>query len=401
MKQLIVYAGLFLFSMSCTKSDQPSNPLIVTEKHTSLINASNEFSFDLYKNVIKNETNDKNVITSPLSVSIALSMLHNGTKGQSTTDLMNTLRLNTSKEDNNRVCKELLDYLPQADSKVTLGVYNSVWARNGFELLTSFTSALKDFFKSEVTSLDFSNVTEAKKTINAWVEKSTNGKIKTIVDQITNDHVLFLINAVYFNAPWTKEFDPKKTKKSEFQLMNGSMQAVDMMYSGELKFQHYRNNEIEMVELPYGNGQYRLTAIMPNEVSKFVMIENSLTNKKLDEWRTQLTNVSNFDLYFSKFELDYEVDLKKALSSMGMASLFGSSADLSGISQMGKLEVSEVKHKTYIKVNEQGTEAAAATSVGVVTTSMPPTISFNKPFFLYITEKKTNAILFSGRIVKP
>jgi serpin B len=373
----------------------------VTEKHTSLVSASNEFSFDLYKNVVKNETNDKNIMTSPLSVSMALSMLLNGTKGQSTNDLMNTLRLNISKEENNKVCKELLDYLPQADSKVTVGVYNSIWARNGFELLTSFTSILKEFFKADVTSLDFSNATESKKTINGWVEKSTNGKIKTIVDDITNDHVLFLINAVYFNAPWTKEFDAKNTKKSDFEILNGTKQSVDMMFSSDLKFRYYRNDDIEMVELPYGNGQYCLTAVMPNEVSKFATIESSLTNKKLEDWRANLTSVSSYHLYFPKFELDYEVNLNKALSTMGMSSLFGSSADLSGISQMGKLEVSEVKHKTYMKVNEQGTEAAAATSIGVVVTSMPPVISFNKPFFLYITEKKTNAILFSGRIVKP
>jgi serpin B len=401
MKRIIGLFGLLVFWTSCSKTTNTSPLPILTQKHTTLINASNDFGFDLYKNTIKFESSDKNVITSPLSVSMALSMLLNGTHGQSTSDLMKTLRLDVTKEENNKVCLDLLDYLPKTDPKVTINISNSIWARADFKLLDSFVTSLKNYFNSEITSLDFLDKTKTKNTINAWVDKSTNGKIKTIVDDISDDHVLFIINAVYFNAPWTKEFEAKNTKKTNFNLMDGSTKSVDMMYSNELKFKYFRNDDVEIIELPYGSGQYAMTAIMPNEVSKFSAVEATLSNQKFNEWKGKLTSVSKYDLYFPKFELDYEIDLKNALSSMGMASLFSSSADLSGISQMGQLEVSEVKHKTYMKVNEQGTEAAAATSVGVVVTSMPPTINFNKPFFLFITEKNTNAILFSGRIMKP
>lgn len=403
MKYTIIYILLFLLP-SCTKTtvDSSVSNISLNNTHKSIINASNDFGFDLYKEAIKNVTDDKNVILSPLSVSIALSMLLNGAKNQSEKEILNTLRLNISTAENNIAIKELIQYLPKADPKVKVSIANSFWSRKDFPIEFSFTQVLKDHFSAESNSLDFGNSTTTLNAINGWVSNATSGKITTILDEIKPEHVAFIINAVYFNAPWTKEFDPKKTFKSNFTKLDGQSISVDMMSSDEMEIDAYQDQDIQIVRIPYGNKQYSVTLIMTYDISKFKSTESQIGISKFNEYNGKLSLVGKGAMIqLPKFEVDFDISLNNALKTMGMLNLFGSSADLSGISKMGKLFVDEVKHKTYIKFSEQGTEAAAATSIGIGITSAPPTFTFDKPFLVYITEKKTGAILFNGRVVNP
>lgn len=401
MKNSLFIVSLILLFSSCAKEDLPATDLpVITTKHKSLVAASNDFGLDLYKTVALNEESDKNIILSPLSVSMALSMLLNGAQNQTYDDLLSTLRLNTSVQDNNQSCRDLLDFLPNVDANVTAQIENSIWYRENFSVLPDFLQVNVDNFDAEVSPLDF-NDPNAKDVINAWVANATNDKIESIIDEISNDDMMFLINAVYFNAPWKEEFDPTYTTDLAFNLSDGSSVTVPMMTSSEMSFKYLQNEEIELINLAYGNGAYSFTAIMPSYSSSLSILEAGLSAQTLSNWHSDMHEVSDIPLYFPKFELEYEMNLNSALSDMGMGIAFSDMADFKGINGEGGLSVSEVKHKTYMKVNEEGTEAAGVTSIGVGVTSAPSPIYFNRPFVLLISEANTGAILFVGRIMNP
>lgn len=401
MKNLFLVCFVVLIFSSCIKEELSGKELpVLTTKHKSLVAASNDFGLDLYQSVAQEEESDKNIILSPLSVSMALSMLLNGAENQTYDDLLSTLRLSASVQENNQTCRDLMDYLPNVDPSVTTSIANSIWYRENFSVLPEFLQVNSDNFDALVSPLDF-NDANAKDVINAWVSNATNDKIESIIEEISSDDVMFLINAVYFNAPWKTEFDPSLTQDLPFYLANGSSVQVPMMVSNEMTFSHLQNNEIELINLPYGEGAYSFTAIMPNGTNDLASLESSLNASTLKIWQDSMVEVSDIPLYFPKFELEYELSLNDALSSMGMSIAFSDMADFSGINGAGGLSVSEVKHKTYMKVNEEGTEAAGATSIGIVVTSAPTPIIFNRPFLFVISEVNTGAIMFVGRIVNP
>ena len=397
---LFVLASLSL--LSCSKETTPDKNIPeINTKHKSLVAASNDFGLDLYKTTVQNESEDANIILSPLSVSMAFSMLINGAEGNTKTDILNTLHLGIDETESNQTCRDLLDFLPNVDNNVQCDIANSIWYRNGFNVLQEFIDDNQQYLDAEVQGLDFENP-NAKDIINEWVYNNTNQKIDGIIDEVRPDHVMFLINAIYFNAAWNEEFETQHTYQSNFTTNNGNQVPVDMMHSSAIDFGYYQNNNVEVVDLPYGNTKkYHFTAILPNGNNTISQLSNQINMTDVNNWVADLETGHGLTIDMPKFELEYEKGLKQILSDMGMGIIFNPDADFSGIDGARDLAVSDVRHKTYMKVNEEGTEAAAVTSIDIVVTSLPAGVYINRPFILLIREETTGAILFIGRINNP
>lgn len=366
-----------------------------------LLNGSNEFGMRLFKEIHKQEDKAENVFVSPVSVSMALGMTLNGASGATANDMRTTLDFsNISQQNINLTYRALLNDLPAIDPQVTVQIANSIWSNEQFDILQTFIDTNRYYFNAEVAALDFSDPA-SKDVINQWVSDATNGKIKELLDEVRNDHLMFLVNAVYFLADWKYKFDPNNTSPGNFQLLNGSNVQVDMMNSPDIPFEYYSNGSMELINLPYGNGQYNFTAILPPSTADLDNFIASLNSGDMLQWISQADTNHGMHLKMPKFELEYEIKLKNVLSAMGMEIAFSDNADFSKMAENLRLSIDQVAHKTYIKLDEEGTEAAAATSVGVVVTSLPPTFSLDRPFVYLIHEKETNALLFIGKMMNP
>lgn len=373
----------------------------VVASKSRLLQSSNTFGVELLKEISAQQAQPENVFVSPLSISMALGMTANGANGATRTAILEALQMgNLSISDANQIFEDILQSWPALDPDVQLNIANSIWYRQGFSILPTFEQINQLYFNAQVNALDF-NDANAKNTINDWVSAETNGKIPTIVDNITPQHVMFLINAVYFNADWTQAFDPANTQAWPFRLSNGSTINTDMMFDGNLTYHYGINNEVEIADVPYEDGKFSMTVLLPREGVTVTDVLDNMSHTKWESWLMALDSTSTPTLYLPKLELDYEIKLKEVLTAMGMGIAFSEgTADFSNIAE-GRLSISEVTHKTYLKVDEAGTEAAAATSVGIVLTSAPASMIVNKPYLIVIRERETNGILFIGKIENP
>lgn len=404
MKYLICSILCFSLFISCAKKDEENQKEIdypSSLAKSTLVNNSNNFGIQLFKETSQSET-DINQLISPLSVSVALGMLLNGTEDSATANsIKEVLGFSTlSKKDINETYRALINNLPIADPKVQSKIANSIWANQELDLEQNFVDNNQYYFNSSTQSLDFGD-SDAKDIINKWVEDNTNGKIKDLIAEVRPDHALFLINAVYFLADWKYQFDPKNTSKDNFNLKDNSIVSTDFMYSDAIPFEYFSNNEMALVNLPYGKAdRFQFTAILPNQdIDQFIQ---SLDISSLTQWITQANTDHDLEIYLPKFEMDYQIELNNALINMGMGICFTRAADFSNMIKNLPVQVSKVNHKTYIKLDEAGTEAAAATSIEVEVTSVGPSpVSFNKPFVYLIHEKETGAILFIGKMLNP
>ena len=250
-----------------------------------------------------------------------------------------------------------------------------------------------------VRELDFSNP-GAKDVINAWVDEKTNGKIPVIVDNISPEIVMFLINAVYFKGSWTEQFDPSRTYDGAFFLPDGSRKTVKMMFR-DSGINYYFDKDFQAVDLHYGGKAFSMTILLPRKNLHVDDLISLIDTEKLDEFLSSFTD-SNIQLSMPKFKLEYDLTMNDVLKALGMEVAFDPlNADFTKINRLGELYIDKVKHKTFVDVNEGGTEAAGVTSVGVGVTSVPPQMTVNRPFVFLIREKFSNTILFIGKIVEP
>ncbi len=354
------------------------------------------FAFDFWKKVQKHESPDNNYFVSPLSLHIALGMLLNGADGETREEIRKVLHLEgTDMNAINASYLELIQKLPALDPKVTNSIANSIWQEKTFPVEASFTETLKKQFNATLYSEDFSNKATLDK-INQWAADHTNQKIKKILDNITPDQVMFLINALYFKGDWKNEFDPKHTVKADF---NGtvSKKQVDMMHK-EGDFLYTENETLQMIELPYGNDKYAMRVILPKGDAGAVV-----DNMTPETWKEAGAGLQQRKINFSlpKFKIEYSKKLNDILDEMGMKAAFTDGADLSRISPpAGKIKVGFVKQDTYVAVDEKGTEAAAVTTIGIVLTSLPVVreMHCDKPFLFVIHEKTSGTILFTGKV---
>ncbi len=407
-KNLILMIILvFVFLTGCNISDNSvdDNEIIVTEKTARLIKAENNFGFELFKNIYNYEKESDNIMVSPLSVSLALAMTYNGADGETKTAMEKTLKVNgLSTEDINTSYHDLVEALKSLDPKVLLEIANAIFYRQDFDVEKDFVTVNEHYYNAEVTPLDFGSPS-ATETINGWVAEHTNQKIKTILDKISRDHVMFLLNAIYFKGIWEKEFNDEGTEKLPFYLENGDMIQTETMQ--RLDTLPYMSNDIfSAVQLSYGKGNYNMYVLLPQSGRKLEDIIEKLDEDSWESWIDSFMEKESVDIKLPRFSYKYEIRLNDVLSEMGMEIAFTPGlADFTGINRAGGLNIDYVKHKTFIEVNEEGTEAAAVTIVAIERSSVggPEKVPFyvNRPFMYVITEKDTGAVLFMGTVKIP
>jgi len=339
---------------------------------------------------------------SPVSIALALAMTYNGAAGDTKTAMEQTLGLNgLNIEDINQSYQNLIHGLVTLDPGVLLTIANSIWYRDDFEVLQSFIDINQQYYNAQVTPLDFNNPVSVE-VINNWVDENTNHKIPEILSEINPETVMFLINAIYFKGSWTALFDPAQTSDSPFYMEDGTELTIPTMKQKNL-FGYFENELFKALKLPYGNEKFSMMVFLPASPHNVNDIIAELNPSNWNDWSGSFTITDSVNLYLPKFKFSYEITLNDVLKTLGMSIAFTSQADFTGINPAGNLLISNVKHKSFVEVNEEGTEASAATIVEMVVTSAPQEINFhaNRPFLFIITEKTTNAIVFIGKVAKP
>jgi serine protease inhibitor len=348
----------------------------------------------------------KNVFISPASLAMALTMTYNGAAGDTLTAMQKTLELSgyTPKKASVASCA-LIESLESAAPDVKLSIANSLWARKGISFEPDFLAANKKYFHAEVKQIEFGPA--AVKAINAWVKTKTNGKIPEIVKQTRANMILYLINAVYFKGAWTNPFDKTRTEDKPFTLANGDKITVPMMWRHG-SYAYYKGSSFQAISIPYGKGRMRMYIVLSDKASGLPDLVRDLSAKTWDTWMhgfsTAMVNLS-----MPRFKIEYraEDEMKAALTAMGMAVAFDpGKADFGKMAEIPgqNVYISQVAHKTYLNVNETGTEAAAATSVGMAMTAMPTRpidMVVDHPFLCAIVDNETGAVLFVGAIMNP
>ena len=370
-----------------------------------LVSANTKFGFKLFAEVAKQNAGT-NVFISPASVGLALAMTYNGAVGETKQAMERALEIKgISHLELNQAYAQLRAALESADPKVQLSIANSLWGRKGLEFNPDFIQRNKQYYGAEVTALNFGDPS-APSTINAWVREKTKGKIDKIINTIEPQAILFLINAIYFKGKWAAEFDKAKTKVDQFTTLTGKQKPHPMMHQSG-KYLYFEGNDFQAVSLPYGGGQVSMFLFLPAKGSSLVEFQKNLSAANWDLWMRQFA-FTDGEIAVPRFKTEYEITLNDTLTALGMGIAFDAArADLSGIIKTSEnVFISEVKHKTFVEVNEEGTEAAAATSVGVFTTSAPqPRKPFrmivDHPFFCVLRDNKTGTLLFMGSIYDP
>jgi serine protease inhibitor len=377
----------------------------MTAAETELVQSNVDFALRFFQELEKE--NIDNYFTGPFSVHQALSMAMNGNEGDALQEFLDVLAFHgLSKEEANQTVKSLTEYLMNVDPKVKVNIANGIWYREGLQVQTTFKDAMNTYYNANVSALDFGQA-NAHQIINNWIASQTNDLIKDILDGIPNDAVMYLVNAIYFKGDWKYQFDPKNTKKEPFYPENGSSVEVDMMDSSDkIKMNVGGNNRVNYLEIPYSTGQYQMAIIQPKN-GKLQNIVSEITPENLNQW-SKNSFESEVILKMPKFKIQHKIDnLKEQLMDMGLLQVFtpnqGNFTKLFE-GNLPPLMISRVIHEALIEVDEKGTEAAAATVVEIVMTSMPAgpsRITLDKPFYFLIKEKSSGAILFMGKLSDP
>ncbi|AFY44740.1 serpin family protein [Nostoc sp. PCC 7107] len=370
---------------------------------TKLVKANNKFGFKLFSEILTAESSEKNIFISPSSLAIALAMTYNGASGSTQKAMAKTLELQgMSLAEINSNYANLKSLLENPDANVQLNIANSLWVNQDVTLRPDFLQRNQEFYQAKIANLDFKSAS-ALSSINNWVNDNTRGKISKIVDKIEPNQALFLINAIYFKGQWSEKFDKNQTTEHPFYSASGQKKP-HMMMSQTGEYQYYENEQFQAVSLPYGKDKkVSFYIFLPKQNSNVKTFYQNLNAENWEKWLTQFKSQDGF-IRLPKFKTDYEVTLNDALKALGMQEAFSKQANFS---EMGKdLAISQVKHKTFVEVNEEGTEAAAATSVGIVTTSLrekpePFRMIVDRPFFCAIRDNQTGSILFMGSILEP
>lgn len=394
-------AAAMLFG--CTNDNvAPGNDVNPVEIPASVSNGTTSFAFDFIHALQKTQPAEENLFVSPLSLHMALGMVLNGAEKETADEIQKALKMDAvALADLNAAYKTLINDLPVADSKVSLGLANSVWYRNDFSVENDFQSVLKNSFESEVTGLPFNDA--AKDRINKWASDKTNGKIPTVLDQIQPQHVMFLLNALYFKGDWQTRFDAGKTQDTPFKLENGQSKNVKMMFA-ESDFKVGAGSNYDAVRLPYANGQFNMTLLIPKGQNSVDAVLNDITGEGWTKLNSGMVE-RGVTVGLPRFTFKYSAQLKGTLQGMGIKRAFvEGDAQLNKINKIAQLYVDFVKQDAYLGIDEKGTEAAAVTIIGVGLTSAgpeSPRFICDRPFGLIISESTSNTILFMGRIKNP
>lgn len=385
---------------------QPREIIPLTKTQEEIVKQSNGFAINVLREMSSLEGN-KNICISPLSASLAISAISCGAEGNTLDQIKKTLGFsNVEGEEMNGYFKYLIPKLQEVDKSVEFTSANAVWLNKGFEIKSTFSSMLDEYYDSNVSTLDFSSIS-AVNTINNWCKDNTKGLIPEIIGELDENAKLALTNAIYFKGGWTNEFDKNKSFEDVFYLTNGSKQKVTYMHDEDLPIRYGETEDVIMGALPYGNGAYELLICLPKEGNSAEGLLAKLTPALWEEWLSCFTFANlSLDVILPKFKIEYDSQnfMQNALRLIGMTDAFNPMlANFQGISNE-KTFISLLTQKTYMEVSEKGIDAAAATLLRVITTALPPsekptlpsTFHVDRPFIYAIREISTGATLFMG-----
>jgi serpin B len=339
---------------------------------------------------------------------LALAMTYNGAEGETRRALADALGLDgMSLEEVNRAAADLRSALGSSDPKVQLRVANSLWAKKGFSPKPAFVQRSKEYYAAEVASLDFASPA-ATATINSWVSRNTEGRIEGVIDRIDSDVILLLVNAIYFKGQCQISFQKEKTQDDVFRLADGRSKKLPMMFQSG-KYFYQKGKDFQAVIIPYGSGRMSMYVFLPDANIRFDQFERNVTQENWESWMTGF-RLAPGELTLPRFRIEYAADLNDMLQALGMAEAFDPArADFSGIAEPRagqRIYISKVRHKAFAEVNEEGTVAAAVTSVEMSVDSVQqPQENFvmkvDRPFFFAIRDNATGTVLFLGSVVDP
>ena len=377
-------------------------PRSLSQAELDLIEADNAFALKLFREIDAQEAATANIFVSPLSVSMALGMTYNGAAGETQQAMAQTLEFQGLNLDEvNQGYHDLIDLLFELDPQIEWQLANSIWYREGFSVEPSFLDVNRIFFDAQVEALDF-NAPGAADVMNQWVSDGTNGRIEEIVDDPIDPRiVMFLINAIYFKGDWRHQFDKGLTRDAPFTLLDGSeVTTPTMFHEEEVDVRTGGDDLVRVLEMPYGGDAFTMMVVLPHPDVSLQSVVEALDTERWASWIADL-HANELFVEMPKFSFEYEISLKDVLTSLGMGVAFTGAADFSKIRSSGGLFISKVKHKTFVQVDEEGTEAAAATSVELGITSGPGRFVIDRPFLFAIRERLSGTILFMGRMVDP
>ncbi|OHB49728.1 MAG: hypothetical protein A2Y10_06100 [Planctomycetes bacterium GWF2_41_51] len=377
------------------------------EKDTNMktqVAANTDFTLSLYRN-LKNETKISNLFFSPYSISTALAMVYGGARGETQKQIANALHFTLSDDSLHRTFGDLQKRLIQENKSkgCQLFLANALWMQKNEQFLKEFLTLVSNY-SAGLRQLDFIAETESsRQVINSWIGEKTNDNIKDLIPSgaIDENTRLILTNAIYFKGKWKFEFEKSETKKADFFTLKKRKIEVNMMHLKE-NFKYYADEKLQAVELPYKSNEISMFIMLPKEINDIEKTESLLTSHYLNDITTKL-NTNEIDLFFPKFKITWGTSsLRNSLIKMGMTDAFAN-ADFSGINGKADLFLSDVLHQAVIEVNEEGTEATAATG-GVIELSIadePTTFRVDHPFIFFIKDNRSGSILFMGRVTEP
>ena len=368
------------------------------------LDASSDFTFRLLRQI--NPTRpDSSLFVSPLSVTMALGMTLNGAAGATFEAMRSGLGLGTADlSEIDAAYAGIIGLFKGLDPSTQFEIANSIWALQGYPFRQTFLDATKHYFDAETQAVDFASPATLG-MINSWVNRKTRGKITTILDQIDPADVMYLINAIYFKGSWRQRFDPAETRDGAFTTLAGTQETAKLMHR-DASTAYARLADVEAAELLYGNGAFAMTVLLPSGGTSLNALVAGLTPGRWDSLTAQL-RPAEVDLYLPKFRFEFERSLIPDLAALGMGIAFSDGADFSNLADpvpAGNpgLQITKVRHKAFVDVNEEGTEAAAVTSTGVGIVSLPQKVVFrvDRPFLFVLRERLSGAILFVGKMAQ-
>ncbi|MGA2678507.1 MAG: serpin family protein [Sedimentisphaerales bacterium] len=397
-KQLTLITVLLAGMTNSVKADIDPNQQIV-------VAGNNKFALELYG---KLENQQDNLFLSPYSISTALAMTYAGARGQTEKQMAEALCFApVQNEQFHKVFGEIIKQLNASGEKggYELVVANALWGQKGYKFLPDYLTLVRENYGGNLQQVNFATqAEEARKTINAWVESKTKDKIKELIKPGILDPTteLVLTNAIYFKGKWATPFKPERTQDSPFVLLDGQKVNVPTMNQKD-KFGYMETNDIQLLEMPYVNNDLSMVILLPKKADGVKDLEKGLTSNVIASWMAQLRK-QEVQVFIPRFKMTSEFELARVLGAMGMPDAFSRNADFSGMTGNRDLFISNVLHKAYVDVNEEGTEAAAATAVVMKRISIgepPPVFRADHSFIFLIRDNQTDSILFLGRVENP
>ena len=391
---IVVSIGVLI---AIDQTDPSSATTLGFFQDTEMVDANNQFAINLYSE-LNAENNKDNIFFSPVSISTAFAIAYEGANGNTADEIQKTFDFAQNDDKRRDSFFSLIKSMNEEDNKeYKLRLANALWLADGFQPLDEYVRVARDYYDSKVTTVDFNS--DGVDRINAWVSDKTEGKIEEVFAPAPANAAIqvAITNAIYFKGTWTEQFDPEKTKMDDFYTSQDTTVKVPLMELKTSFLNITRTDQARIVELPYEGDKVSMLVLLPEEIDGIKSLEESITTDNLKKWREGFQEMKT-KVYLPKFQLETTYDVVPILQELGIYDAFGD-ADFSGISDSG-LFIDKVVHKAFIEVNEEGTEAAAATGIAMLQ-SGPIEFRADHPFVFVIQDNESGNILFIGRIMDP